>query len=128
MSKYRLWFSCFCSLIVFNAEAAERIGILKIFDQFIISNAAASQCIEIDDETATHFLSNFQMVTIHASQELAKQFPDFTEAQIAKSMERKSNLVTEKVIELVQIKGCNDPDIREVIRRFEVQAKWKPLN
>lgn len=124
MSKGRVIFLCFLSLTFSYAQATERIGILKIYDQFIVSSAAAGQCIEISDEAATHFLANFQMVSIHASQELARQYPEHTELQIAKAMERKRDLLTSKVIELVRNRGCDDPDIQEVIRRFEVQAKW----
>lgn len=107
--------------------AEEGFGILKIFDQFVISSAAASRCVKPDSETLNHFLANFQMVSIYASLELKKQYPKYTKDQIAGAMKRKSEFITQKMFEQIREKGCDDPAIQEVIKRFSVQAKWQPF-
>jgi hypothetical protein len=108
------------------AYAEEDLGILKIFDQFVVSSAAAGKCTEPDKETLTSFLANFQMVSVFAAQALKKQYPQRTEAQIAEAMERRNKAITEKMSDLVREKRCNDPGIQEAVKRFHVQAKWKP--
>ena len=106
--------------------AEEGPGILKIFDQFVVSSAAASKCAQPDKETLTAFLANFQMVSVYTSQELQKQFPKRTEDQISTAMKGKSQAITEKVNSMIAEKGCSDPDVQLVVKRFFVQAKWKP--
>lgn len=120
------------TLIVFVAMlsspsfAEEGPGILKIFDQFVVSSAAASKCAQPDKQTLTAFLANFQMVSVYTSQELQKQFPKRTKEEIATAMKGKSHEITEKVNALVAEKGCSDPDVQLVVKRFFVQAKWTP--
>lgn len=106
--------------------ADEGPGMLQIYDQFVISSAAASKCAKPDDETLTAFLANFRMVSIYASQALQQQFPKRSRKEIDTAMAGKSRAITEKVNALVAEKGCADPDVQLVVKRFFVQAKWKP--
>ncbi len=116
----------FIILLSSPSFADEGPGILNIFDQFVVSSAAASKCAQPDKETLTAFLANFQMVSVYASQELQKQFPKRTKEEIATAMKGKSQAITEKVNSMVDEKGCSDPDVQLVVKRFFVQAKWKP--
>ncbi len=125
--KYMRILSVSIFIITFNpAYAEEGPGILKIFEQFVTSNAAASRCIKPDNETLTDYQANFLMVSIYASQELVKQYPKYTRDQVAGAMKRKSDLISQKVFEIVSEKGCDDPSVKEEIKRFNAQAKWKP--
>jgi len=101
-------------------------GILNIFDQFVVSSAAASKCAQPDKETLTAFLANFQMVSVYTSQKLQKQFPKRSKEEIAAAMKGRSQAITEKVHSMVAEKGCSDQDVQLVVKRFFVQAKWKP--
>lgn len=101
--------------------------IVQIFEQFVTSSAAASKCIKPEQDTLNHFLANFQMVTIYASQELEKRYPQRTKEQIMSAMKMQSEAISQKVFELVKQKGCDHTDIQEVVKRFHVQAKWQPL-
>ena len=108
------------------AFGEEGPSILKIFDQFVVSSAATSKCAQPDKETLTEFLTNFQTVSVYTSQELQKQFPNRTQQEIAAAMKGKSQAITEKVNFLVAEKGCSDPDVQVIVKRFYMQAKWKP--
>ena len=100
--------------------------ILQIFDQFVSSNTAVSKCEKPDKETITHFLANFQMVSDSALKRLKETYPEYTENNISRSMKKRRELITQKANELVEAKGCADPDVKLAIKRFYVQAKWKP--
>lgn len=82
--------------------------------------------IRIFVDTLNHFLANFQMVSIYASQELEKRYPQRTKEQIMGVMKKQSDAISQKVFELVQQKGCDHPDTQEAVKRFYVQAKWQP--
>jgi hypothetical protein len=109
------------------ALSQEGPDIVKIFEQFVTSSAAASRCVKPEQETLNHFLANFQMVTTYASQELEKRYPQRTKEQIMGAMKVQSDAISQKVFELVKQKGCDHADIQEVVKRFYVQAKWQPL-
>ena len=100
--------------------------ILQIFDQFVTSNAVTGICEKPDEETLTHFLANFQMVSVLASKKLKEIYPEYTKDNISRTMKKRSELITQKVNEIVEAKGCTDPDVKIIIKRFYVQAKWKP--
>ncbi len=74
----------------------------------------------------TAFLANFKMVSIYASMELQKHYPNRSKEDVVADMKVKSRKITEKMNALVAEKGCSDPGVRQVVRRFFVQAKWKP--
>lgn len=121
-------FLILCWLILFTRPTLAQQGpdIVQMFEQFVSSSAAASRCVKPEKETLNHFLANFQMVSSHTSQELAKRYPQRTKEQIAGAMKKQSDLITQKVFELVEQKGCDHPDIQEVVKRFFVQAQWQP--
>jgi|GEM_PF-710131 len=125
------WTKCVATVIYavlpFHAfSAQEKPGILEIFDQFLLTNAAVSKCAKPDNETLKHYLANFQLVSVYTSMELQKQYPNRTKDQIAEAMRLKSELVAKNVRSLVDAKGCNDAGIQELIKRFHAQAKWQP--
>ena len=126
MSHIQNLLLCFLFLASNSVGAKDGPDILQIYDQFTTSSAAASRCIKPDKETLNHFLANFQMVSVYASEELIKRYPDRTKEQIAGAMKKRSNSITQKIFELVREKGCDDPNIQQVVKRFYVQAKWQP--
>ncbi|MBI5893214.1 MAG: hypothetical protein HZB79_06125 [Deltaproteobacteria bacterium] len=126
MSHIRNLLLCFLFLVINPVYAQDSPDILQIYDQFVTSSAAASRCIKPDKETLNHFLANFQMVSIYASQELIKRYPERTKEQIASAMKNRNDAITQKIFELVREKGCDNPNIQQVVKRFFVQAKWQP--
>lgn len=111
----------------YPALAQKGPDIVQIFEQFVTSSAAASKCIKPEQDTLNHFLANFMMVSIYASQELEKRYPSRTKEEIMGAMQKQSDAISQKIFGLVQQKGCDHADIQEVIKRFYVQAKWQPL-
>ena len=117
----------FCLLSFAYAEDRDNLDIVKIFEQFVVSRAAASRCVTPPDETLARFQMNFTLVASHANQELQKRYPTKTKLQVAQAMEKMSDLISAKVFDLVREKGCDDPDVKVAIKRFYVQADWKPF-
>ncbi len=115
------------SFTVLNpAFASNKPDILGIFDQFITSSAATSKCDKPNQETLTKFLANLQMVSVLASKKLKEQYPKASKENIEEAMKKRTELITLKVGEVVDKNGCDNPDVQEIIKRFYVQAKWKP--
>jgi len=109
-----------------GSYAQEKLGMLEIFDQFALTNAAASKCIKPDSDTLTHYLSNFQMITVRTSMELQKQHPNRTKEQILEAIKKKTELLSQNVHDVIRDKGCGDVRIQDLIKRFHFQAKWQP--
>ena len=113
-------------MLLNSAIAAPKIGIIKIFDQFVISNAVASKCEKPNEETLAKFLANFEMVSIRVQMQLEKKHPTITKDKIKEVMKMGAKQITSRAKKLVEKKGCNDSGIQEAIKRFYVQAKWNP--
>jgi len=107
-------------------HATDKLDMLSIFDQFVTSSAATSQCDKPSKETLTKFLANFQMVSILASKKLKEQYPKVTSENIEQAKKKRTEQITTKVEEIIDKNGCENPDVQEIIKRFYVQAEWKP--
>jgi hypothetical protein len=105
-----------------RANAQERLGILEIFDQFLLSHHAASKCIKPDSETLGRFLGNFQTVWMRSAEEIQKRHPEYTIEEIGKLMEARNDFQDQRVNEVIQSNGCKDARIQDLLRRFQVQA------
>ncbi len=100
------------------------VGILRLFDEFVSSGAAASRCAQPDDTAAARFLSNFQWVSAHATLEIGRQWTaDGLEA--AAELARRSKAIKDRTHALVRAEGCEAEKVQELVRRFTVQATWK---
>ena len=108
------------------AQASDKIGILKIYEQFTLSSAAAGKCIKPEKDELTDFLANYQMVSIRALMEIEKRKPDLTKAQATDIIKKGSKKATEAVYKVIEKEGCKSPKIQNLIKRFHMQAKWKP--
>ncbi len=124
MQKFIFLIILLSSSILVLAE--DDTDILKIHDEFVISNAVASRCIKPDKETMVSFLANFQMISIYVIQKLQKQFPDNTQEDILNALDRKAEVLTKKMNTIIAEKGCSDSDIQQFIKLFHAQAQWKP--
>ena len=58
--------------------------------------------------------------------ELQKQYPNRTKEQITDAMKKKTEILSQKVHDIIRDKGCDASHIQDLIKRFYVQAKWKP--
>ena len=120
MSKF-----IFSFLILFSsAIASDKIGIIKIFDQFAISNAIASMCEKPNQKVLAKFIANFEVISNYVQIELEKKHPSATKDKIKKVMKMGVEQITSNAKKLVDKKGCDDPSIQEAIKRFYAQAEW----
>ncbi|MCL7744006.1 hypothetical protein LV476_03440 [Guyparkeria hydrothermalis] len=107
--------------------ADEGPGILQIFDQFVVSNTAAAECAEVDADTLAHFMANFRVVTSYTVRELRKQYPERSMEEIERAVPRKIQALTERMESVITERGCSDPNVQMVLKRFYMQARWDPL-
>jgi hypothetical protein len=103
----------------------DEIGVLRLFDEFVSSGAAASRCALPDDYAAARFLSNFQWVSTHASREIGRQLPDSSDSEVAAELARRSREVKDRTHALVKAEGCEAEKVQELVRRFAIQASWQ---
>jgi hypothetical protein len=130
------WLACVAALLAapYVASAADApgrpaivdddVGILKLFDEFVSSGAAASRCAQPDDASAARFLSNFQWVSAHATLEIGRQWTA-DGAEAAAELARRSKEIKERTHAMVRAEGCEAAQVQVLVRRFAVQASWK---
>ncbi len=113
-----------CAIILLSvpAIAQDKLDIFQVFHQFLLANHAASKCIKPDREILGKFLGNFQVVWIRSAMEIQKRDPKHTKEEIERFMKAKSDLQDQRVKEIIQSNGCNDPRIQDLIKRFYIQA------
>ena len=103
----------------------DEVGVLRLFDEFVSSGAAASRCAMPDDASAARFLSNFQWVSSHATLEIGRQMPASRGEDVAAELARRSKVVKDRTHALVKAEGCEAQPVVDLVRRFSVQANWK---
>jgi hypothetical protein len=108
------------------AQANDEIGVLKMFEQFTLSSAAAGKCIKPEQSELTAFLANYKITYIYALQEIKKRNPSLTKEQAAEIIKKGGEKATQAVYSVIEEEGCDAPSIQNLLKRFHVQAKWKP--
>lgn len=103
----------------------DEIGVLKLFDEFVSSGAAASQCAAPDDLIAARFLSNFQWVSAHARAEITRQMTGSSSDAIAEELAKRSRDVKDRTHAMVRTEGCEATSVQTLVQRFAIQAAWK---
>lgn len=117
--------SIFILLFSLNSNADNR-SILKMYNQFTAVSAASSKCMSPPEHELIAFLANYQMVTTLMHQEIKRRRPNFTEEQVKKAIKMGSNKITNAVNKVIETESCDSSKIKDLIKRFHVQAKWKP--
>lgn len=109
------------------AAAKSKLDILTLFDQFMISKAVASKCARADEEKRAKFLLNMERVKFSATRRLKRMYPKATDEMIAKGSEQRQSELDNGVSEMIAKEGCDSPQIKEALRRFDVQAEMNLL-
>ncbi|MCV6623236.1 MAG: hypothetical protein OIF51_15955 [Cellvibrionaceae bacterium] len=122
MKRVLILFLMYCGAV----NASEKTDILKIFEHFTLASAAASKCIKSDKSELTAFLANYQMVTLFTLEEIQRRKSGITEKQAQEILVAGSTKATKAVHSVIADEGCDSPKIRDLIKRFHMQAKWKP--
>jgi hypothetical protein len=110
------------------AITEDEVGVLRLFDEFVSSGAAASQCASPDDYAAARFLSNFQWVSSHATREIGRQLQGMPPDAAVTELARRSKAIKDRTHALVRAEGCEARSVQELVQRFAIQAAWKRAN
>ena len=114
-------------ILLFSAEvSAEKDDILKIYEHFTLSSAAAGKCINPKKEELTSFFENYQMVSVSALIELRNRKPDISNEKAQEILRVGGEKLTKAVYEVIEEEGCESSKIQALINRFHMQAEWKP--
>ena len=105
--------------------AQQKLDIVQIMGQFVQASYAASRCIKPDQETLSRFLFNFKVVSVRAIEELKKRSPGQSDQQIVEDLKRRTSAVEDAIDDVIRARGCGDPRIQDLLKRFEIQANLK---
>jgi len=122
MRKFLILFFLFISTSV----SAEKTDILKIYEHFTLASAAAGKCIKPSEEKLTSFLANYQMVLVSALTELKKRKSDLSNEQANNILKAGGDKLTKAVYSVIDNEGCESEKIQDLLKRFHMQAEWKP--
>jgi hypothetical protein len=105
--------------------AQQRLDIVQVMGQFVQARHAAGKCLKPDEQTLARFEANFRIVSARATEEMLKRMPGSTEQQVVQRFADGTAAVQKKIDEVVLAKGCGDPLIADLLKRFEIQANLK---
>lgn len=108
--------------LIAPAAAKSKLDIVTIFDQFMISKAIASKCARPDETKRAKFFLNMETVRFYATQRLKQMYPKATDEMIAKGAMQRQAELDKGASEIIAKEGCNSPQIKEALRRFDMQA------
>jgi hypothetical protein len=114
----------FLSMACYSATSEQGPDILEIFDQMVISRAAANRCAPPTPEHIRLFEANFGVVSIRAIEEVKTRRPSITDPEVMNLINGRTQAMEANVDKLVAERGCADEDVALIVRRFEVQATW----
>lgn len=107
------------------AFAQQKLDIVQIMGQFVQAKYAASQCLKPSEQTLNKFNSNYRIVSVRATEEILKRNPGFTEQQVSEQFKKGADAARKQIDEVIRTKGCGDPRIQDLLKRFEMQANMK---
>ena len=122
---FRILIVIFVITISRFAIAQEKPDIVQIMGQFVQASYAASRCIKPDQETLSRFLSNYKIVSVRTNEELKKRNPGQSDQQIVEGLKQRTSAVEKAIEDVIKTKGCEDPRIQDLLKRFEIQANLK---
>ena len=108
-----------------SSLAQTKLDIVEIMRQFILAEYAVKQCLRPDQQTLARFEANRRIVTVRATEEMLKRKPGATARQVAEWFARSAAPVLVHMDEIIRSKGCDDPRIQDLLKRFEIQANLK---
>ncbi|WP_444909242.1 hypothetical protein [Microbulbifer sp. TRSA005] len=109
-----------------NSTAHGTPEILKMYEHFTLSSAAAGKCYQPKKPELASFLANYELVTRMSSQYIKEKRPQLTEKQTAQILLDAGKRATDRVYQEIESASCMSPKIQDLIKRFKVQSAWKP--
>ncbi|QFT54499.1 hypothetical protein [Microbulbifer sp. THAF38] len=114
------------ALLSNSAAAAQSTPeILKMYEHFTLSSAAAGKCYKPTEQELALFLANYELVTRMSSQYIKNKKPSLTDKQASQILLDAGKRATDMVYREIEEASCTSPKIQDLIKRFKVQSAWK---
>ena len=107
-------------------DADKKPYIFDIYDQFVISNAAAKACSPPDRQSEARHDANFATVTTHVRRTLMSDRYKKSPAEIDKLLSGRRAILDKEVSDKISQLGCNNTDVQTITRRYNAQVNWQP--
>ena len=107
-------------------DAGKNPYIFDIYDQFVISNAAAKACSPPDRQSEARHDANFATVTTHVRRTLMSDRYKKSSVEIDKFLSGRRAILDKEVSDKVSQLGCNNTDVQTITRRYNAQVNWQP--
>ncbi|BDU16589.1 hypothetical protein [Lysobacter auxotrophicus] len=100
--------------------------IFQVWDQFVISNAAATVCEPADASSRKSHAANFALVSAHVRARIKAASPRKSDDEINRFLGGREAALARVSTQAAKQKGCNDPEIQQLVRRYQTQLRWRP--
>ncbi|QCU90341.1 hypothetical protein [Thiomicrorhabdus sediminis] len=107
-------------------QTIEKNKMLNAFDQFVVSETAAKNCLLPSQEEFSKFDANFDVVSNFAFLEMSQQFPYIQQQKISETLALKARALSLRTEHKIKARGCQDPAIQAILQRYQMQARWEP--
>ncbi|QDH69918.1 hypothetical protein [Marilutibacter alkalisoli] len=114
------------SIVAAAQDTGKKPYIFDMYDQFVISNAAAKACSPPDTQSKARHDANFATVTTHVRRILMSDHYKKSPAEIDKLLAGRKVLLDKEVSEKIAQIGCNNTDVQTITRRYKAQVDWQP--
>lgn len=114
-----------CSVVAAQ-DGSRKPYIFDIYDQFVISNAAARACAPPDARSRARHDANFATVIAQVRRTLLSDRYRKSAAEIDKLLAGRRTLLDKEVSGKIAQTGCNDTDVQTITRRYKAQVDWEP--
>ena len=104
-------------------HAQGQIDILQIWQNFIASGVAATECGSVEPASRQKFLSNLTAVSIRATQALQQRQPSAAPAAVASEMKLAGDGIHDKVEAEIKQNECSSPKIQPLISMYKMHSE-----
>lgn len=103
-------------------------GVMDVYDNFSLSNSAASRCVLPNGSVLKNFIPNYQLVTKGAALYLKQMTPTLSDDAIGQILKRRYTGIDQKVAETIAQEGCDGFNLRQILKQFENLAAMDPTS
>ena len=111
------------SCVSVGAHGQSRVDILQIWQNFIASGVAATECGSGESPAKQKFAANLTDVSIGATQALQQREPSATQEQIVSRMKTVGEDIHEKVEAEIKQNGCSSPKIVQLLAMYKMHSE-----
>ena len=101
------------------------LDIVQILGQFYQASYATSKCTVLSQELQQSFSKNFEIVSFRARESIKSKNKGISDSEISSQLNKGKTAVESQIESVIQSKGCSDPRIQDLLKRYVVQATLK---